>query len=192
MNDLASLIEAKSGSSPLILDPNTLRARLGYDLGGMRANGYDASVVKEHEAFNSGLEDFITHRHFGTYLERLTPREVFFASGVRVLPIDAIQREIQELAPGALLFRFGYMPFATSITGNAMCFHAPSNGVVWANHDAFGKEAITYKDKSGGYRTVPFTLESIQNAVTPLSDDFMDFLSELLNDQLESRLDKLD
>ena len=108
-------------------------------------------------------------------------------------PLDAIRREIQELAPGTRLFPYGYMPFATSIGGNAVCFHAPTGGVVWANHDSFGADDITYKDRSTGkYHTVPFTPEHVEQAVVPLADDFEAFLIDLLQDRLEKSLDELD
>jgi len=159
----------------------------------MRASGYDPSVIEEHEAFNERLQRFMAHPQFGRYLRALTPVEVFAASGVRVLPLDSIREEIQELAPGARLFPHGYMPFATSIGGNAICFHAPTGCVVWADHDSFGADDITYKDReTGDYRTVPFTHEHIAQAIVPLADDFDAFLADLVQDRLQTRLDELD
>ena len=193
MDNLAAMIEAKSGCRLLSCDAGGLRSRLGYDVVSMRASGYDPSVIDEHEAFNKRLEPFIAHPQFGRYLSALTPNEVFGASGVRVLPLDAIREEIQELAPGARLFPYGYMPFATSIGGNAICFHAPTGQVVWADHDSFGADDITYKDRdTGNYRTVSFTAEHVALAVVPLAGDFDVFLADLLHDRLESRLDELD
>ena len=193
MDALASIIEAKSSSRPISCDANGLRSHLGYDVDSMRGSGYDSSVIAEHDAFNEQLEKFIAHPQFGRYLSALTPEKVVGASGVRVLPLDAIRREIQELAPGTRLFPHGYMPFATSIGGNAVCFHAPTGGVVWANHDSFGADDITYKDRSTGkYHTVPFTPEHVEQAVVPLADDFEAFLMDLLQDRLEKSLDELD
>ena len=193
MNDLTPIIEAKSGSCPVSCDADGLRSRLGYDVGSMRTRGYDPSIIAEQETFNAQLERFITHPQFGRYLGALTPQGVFGASGVRVLPLDKIREEIQELAPGARLFPHGYMPFATSIGGNAICFHAPTGQVVWADHDSFGADDITYKDRSTGkYHTVPFAPEHVEQALVLLADDFEEFLRDLLDDRLERRLDELD
>jgi len=57
------------------------------------------------------------------------------AKGVRVLALDAIKGSCTELAPGAVLFRYGYMPFASSIGGNEVCFDLNRNRVVWVERD---------------------------------------------------------
>jgi hypothetical protein len=159
----------------------------------MRSSGYDVSIIAEHERFNEQLEQFVDHPQVGEYLAMLTPQQVYAASGVRLLPLDAIREEIQELAPGALIFPHGYLPFATSIGGNAICFDAQVGRVVWADHDSFSEDRITCKDRdTGEYRTVPFTPAHIAQAVIPLADDLTEFLGELLHDRLERRLDELD
>jgi hypothetical protein len=193
MADLKTLIEAKTGTSLVSCDAGSLRARLGYDVAAMRSNGYDPSIIEEHETFNALLEPFIEHPQFGEYLATLTPQSGYQASGVAVLPLDGIRQEAQALAPGARLLPHGYLVFASSVGGNAVCFDSQSGRVVWADHDSFGRDDITYKDRSTGkYRTVPFTPEHVAQAVVPLSDDFEAFLTELLHDKLEERLDELD
>jgi hypothetical protein len=193
MNHFAPIIEAKSGSSPVSCDSDRLRSRLGHDIALMRSRGFDPSIIAEHEAFNESLELFIAHPQFGEYLRSLTPSDMYGASGVRVLPLDAIREEIQQLAPGTRLLTHGFMPFATSIGGNAVCFHVGTGRVVWADHSYFRETAICYKDQAtGDYRTVSFTPENIGLAVVPLADDFGAFLTELLDDRLEKRLDELD
>lgn len=193
MTHLRPLIEAKSGACPVSCDAAGLRSRLGYDVASMRSSGYDPSVIAEHEMFNEWLEPFIAHPQFGEYLASLSPQGVYAASGVRMLPHSGIRQEIQQLAPGARVFRYGYLAFATSIGGNAVCFHAPTGRVVWADHDSFGSNDITYKDRNtSDYRTVPFTLEHVAQAVVPLADDLEAFLANLMRDRLEERLDELD
>lgn len=193
MNHFTPTIEAKSGSSPASCDSDGLRSRLGHNVASMRSNGCDPSIIAEHEAFNECLELFIAHPQFGEYLRSLTPSEIYGASGVRVLPLDAIREEIQQLAPGTQLLPHGYMPFATSIGGNAICFHVVTGCVVWADHSYFRETTICYKDQgTGDYHTVSFTPENIKLAVVPLADDFAPFLAELLDDRLEKRLDALD
>ncbi len=159
----------------------------------MRSSGFDPSIIAEHEAFNEQLEMVIGHTQFGKYLANLTPQEVYAASGVRVLSLAAIRAEIQENAPGTRIFPHGYLPFATSIGGNAVCFHVPTGRVVWADHDSFGTDDITYKNRStGSYRTVPFTPEHVAQAVVPLGEDFDLFVADLIHDRLVERLDELD
>lgn len=93
----------------------------------------------------------------------------------------------------ARLLPYGYLPFATSVGGNAICFHAPTGRVVWADHESFGTEEITYKDRSTGhYLTVAFTAEDIAQAVVTLSDDLDAFSTDLVHDRLTAALDELD
>lgn len=143
--------------------------------------------------FNEQLEPFIGHPQFGEYLASLTPQDGYRASGITVLPLLGIKQEAQELAPGARLLPHGYLVFATSVGGNVICFDSGSGRVVWADHDSFGEDDITYKDRTTGkYRTVPFTTKNVAQAVVPIADDFAGFLTELLHDRLERRLDELD
>ena len=193
MAHLRPLIEAKAGTRPVLCDADGLRSRLGYDVAAMRSSGYDPSIIAEHERFNECLESFIGHRQFGEYLSTLTPSSGYQASGITMLPLDGIRQEAQELAPGARLLPHGYLVFASSVGGNAVCFDSRLGRVVWADHDSFSEDDITCKDRSTGkYRTVPFTPEHIAQAVVPLADDFETFLNELLHDRLEERLDELD
>jgi hypothetical protein len=65
--------------------------------------------------------------------------------------------------------------------------------VVWADHETFGSDEITYSDsETGKLRTLPFTPEHIALAAVTLAEDFDSFLAELLQDRLEASLDKLD
>jgi hypothetical protein len=189
---LKSLVETKAGDL-VRCDASNLRSQLGYDVAVMRVSGYDPSIIQEYELFNECLEPFITHPQFGEYLTTLTPKDGYCASGVTVLPLHSIRQEAQELAPGNRLLPHGCLVFATSVSGNAVCFDSRSGRVVWADHDSFGENDITYKDTTTGtYRTVPFTTEHFDQAVVPLSNDFATFLTELLHDRLEERLDALD
>jgi hypothetical protein len=193
MVDLRALVEAKSGAPPVSCGPDDLRLRLGHNVASMHASGFDAHIVAEHETFNQQLEPFLVHVRFGQYLASLTPQQVYQASGVRVLPLDAIREEIQQLAPGARIFPHGYLPFATSIGGNAICFHARTGGIVWVDHDTFSTDEIIYKDTATGtYRTVPFTPEHIHQAVILIAHDFEEFLVDLLQDRLTEQLEKFD
>jgi hypothetical protein len=194
LSHLKPLIERKSGSGLVSCAAAAIRLHLGYDTLGMRRNGYDPSIIEEHQTFNDRLEVFLAHPLVGEYLSSLTPQQVYQSSGVRVLPLAAIKDEIQQLAPGALLFPLGYLPFATSIGGNAICFHVPTGRVVWADHDIFCSGiSITYRATgTGAWHTVPFTSENVEKAVVLLADDIAAFLADLLYDKLQAQLDELD
>ena len=180
------MIEAKSGSATVVREANELRAQLGNDLDAMRERGYDPSIIEKHAALSQHLEQFLAHPQFGRYLRALTPTEGYVTSGVRVLPLDGIRQEIYELAPGAYLFPHGYMPFASSFGGDAICFHPPTGRVVFADHETFGSDEI-----STNTATLPFTPENIALAAVTLAEDFDSFLADLLQDRLKARLDEL-
>src|SRR6185312_4709640 len=115
LGNLKSVVERKSGHGPISYDVAKLHSRLGYDISSMQQNGFDSSVIEEHQAFNDKLEAILGNSEILEYLSDLTPEDIYMASGVRVLTIDAIKEEIQQLAPSALLFPFGYLPIASSI-----------------------------------------------------------------------------
>lgn len=193
MEKLKTLIDSRDGK-PLELDKTSARLGLGYDLDEMKRNGYDSSVIEEHRIFNERIEKYLDHPVFGQYLEHLTPEQKYVASGIRLLPLENIKGEIVHgAAPGGYIFPHGYMVFASSIGGNAICFHAPSAQVVWVDHTSFTEDSINYEDRpSGTWKYLDFTEENIGKAVIPLSDNFENFLLDLLNNRLGEQLDKLD
>jgi hypothetical protein len=193
LENLKLLVERKSGQKTVSHDSEALRCLLGYDIASMQQNGFDPSIVGEHQAFNVKLEAAFRHPDVSEYLSDLTTENIYLASGVRVLTIDSIKEEIQQLEPGALLFRYGYLPIARSIGGNIICFHLLTNEVVWADHDSFGTEEISFKNRSTGeWEYIPFSPENIQRALVPLATNLEAFLFDLLTDKMEKQLDELD
>jgi hypothetical protein len=196
MSDLANLksvIERKSGHRPVSFDARDLRSRLGYDIDSMQQNGFDPSIIDEHKAFNDQLEAIFDHPELFEYLSTLTPEETYMASGITVLTVDAIKNEIQQFAPGALLFSYGFLPLASSVGGNIISFHKPTNRIVWADHDSFNGNQICFKDRTTKqWRWIPFRPENIDQALVLLATDLKTFLDDLLNDKLEKQLDELD
>ncbi len=187
------MVETCSGK-PIACDDTSLRFQLGFDLQEMKQNGFDVSVLEEHQKFNHLLDQFISHPKVGAYLRELTPSENYIASSVRILHLQQIKMEIlQGAAPGGYIFPFGYLVFATSIGGNALCFHAQSEKVVWADHDSFTDGSINYKDRqTRDWNYLDFNEENIGKAVLPLSSDLERFLSDLMQNKLTEQLDKLD
>jgi hypothetical protein len=193
LTNLKSAVERKSGHSPISYDSRELRSRLGYDVGLMRQNGFDPSIIEEHRAFNNKLESILGHAELCEYLSNLTPENVYLASGVRVLTLDAIKKEIQQLAPSSILLPYGYFPIASSIGGNVVCFHAPTNRLVWADHTSFSGGEISFEDRATKkWHYIPFTPDNIEKALVPLATGLQVFLNDLLADKLEEQLDGLD
>jgi hypothetical protein len=83
---------------------------------------------------------------------------------------------------------------ATSVGGNAICFHARSGNVVWADHTSFEDEQISFKDRASGQWQYfyEYTAENVQEAVTVIATDMESFLVELLSNRLNAQLDSLD
>ena len=187
------LVESKSGQKLVSYDSEALRCLLRYDIASMQQNGFDPSIVREHQGFNDKLESAFRHPDVSEYLSDLTAENIYFASGVRVLTLDSIKQEIQQLEPGALLFQYGYLPIASSIGGNIICFHLPTNQVVWADHGSFGTEEISFENRlTGEWEYIPFSPENIQRALVPLATNLEAFLFDLLTDKMEKHLDELD
>lgn len=141
------------------------------------------------------LADYLGFAELGEYLKHCTPREVVIASGVRLLPISAIRDEMVEgAAPGSFLRPFGYLVVATSVGGNAICFHGPSGKVFWADHTSFQTDSICYEDRST--RKWKYLYEynptNVMQALVELSVDSEKFLVELLDDRLTEKLCSLD
>ena len=104
------------------------------------------------------LAEFLEQPDIADYLRHCLPEEGVEASDVRVLSLDAIEREMAEgAAPGSFVRPYGYLVVATSIGGNAICLHSPSGKVFWADHESFSSDSISYKDRSSGEWKVSVT-----------------------------------
>lgn len=145
-------------------------------------------------ALNS-LAEFLRHPDIADYLRHCLPQEVVGVSGVRLLPLEAIEGELAEgAAPGSFVRPYGYLVVATSVGGNAICFHSPSGRVFWVDHESFNTKSITFQDRTTGQwkYLYEYSPENVQKAFVPLSDNIENFLSDLLTDKLEARLNSLD
>lgn len=162
---IVSLVTAKAGGSPVRLQPHQLQ-----DFAGCFA-----------------------HADIRDYLTGCLPVDGYTASGIYVHNLDRIRGEVCAGAgPGGFIFPHGYVVIASSVGGNAVCFHSPSGRVVWVDHTSFTDDTISYKDRATGkWCYLPFAAENIERAVILLSDDIESFLTDLLHDRLEANLDEL-
>lgn len=143
----------------------------------------------------SSLAEFLEQPVIADYLRNCLPVEVLGASDVRLLPLDAIEQEIAEgAAPGSFIRPYGYLVVASSIGGNAICFHSPSGKVFWADHVSFAADCISFKDRATGQwkYLYEYTPENVEKALVPLADDIESFLNDLLVDRLTKQLEVLD
>ena len=186
--NLAPAVETASGEPPRRLTVDEVKCALGHDTDPIKASGFDPAIIAECESFNALVDAFLANERVGHYLTHLTPQNVYMASGVRVLTLEAIRDEIHELSPGAAVFRFGYLPVASSIGGHAICVSIPSTQVSWVPADRFS-EGEVYSD-DGDLRRLCH--ETVAQAVTVLNDDCERFLDGLLRDSYEDLLDALD
>ena len=141
-----------------------------------------------------GLDACLAHRDIRDYLSQCLSPSGYVASGVRVHNLNSIRDEVCPGAgPGGYIFPHGYVVVASSIGGNAVCFHSPSGRVVWADHEGFADDTICYKDRATGeWHSTEFTPANIERAVVVLSTDIGMFLFDLLADRLEQELEALD
>jgi hypothetical protein len=192
--NLEPLFMRKARGGMVHCNVNVAKIALGWDTVAMRRDGYDPSIIEEHEKRNELLKPFLEHPIIGEYLTAFTPTEIYMASDVRVLPLACIRGDIAEgAAPGGYILPHGYLVFATDVGGNAICFCAPSASVVWVDHTSFSDDSINYKNRTtGDWHTVPFTQENIDLAAVKLSDDIPVFLADLLRDRLAKQLEELD
>ena len=196
MSNLANLkpaVERKSGHRPVSFDAQELRSLLRFDVESLRKNGFHPSLIEGLQVFNDRLEAMLGNPDASEYLSTLTAENTYTSSGIRVLSMTSIKEEIHELEPGAILFRHGYLPIASSVGGNVVCLHVATNRVVWADHDSFGGEEISFQNRvTKKWEYVPWSPDNIEKTLVPLAPDLKSFLSDLLDDKLEPQLDKLD
>jgi hypothetical protein len=147
------------------------------------------------DAALSSLAEFLEQPAIGDYLRNCLPVEVLGASDVRLLPLDAIEQEMAEgAAPGSFIRPYGYLVVASSIGGNAVCFHSPSGKVFWADHASFASDCISFKDRiTCQWKYIyEYTPENVEKALVLLADDIESFLKDLLADRLTKQLESLD
>ena len=155
------------------MDEESVKQALGFDIAEMRLNGFDPSIIEEHERINEQLKRFLAHPLICEYLCKLTSVNGYQASGISVGTLSDIRRSIApEGSYEGQLFAAGYLPVAGSVGGNCVCFHAASGQVIWADHE-------------GDYG-------NCDTAVVKLSESIDAFLTDLLAGRLEARLDELD
>jgi hypothetical protein len=149
----------------------------------------------QDDAALNELVDEAAHPDVREYLRYCLPPETYLASQIRVLPWEAIVREMGEgSAPGSFIRPFGYLIVATSVGGNVLCLHQTTGRVFWADHDSFSDDMIMFQNQATGSweYLYEYTPANVERAMVPVSENFETFLNTLLADQLTAQLDALD
>lgn len=156
---------------------------------GVKAVATASYSVEELSAF----ERFLRNADIRDYLTECLPQEHYAASGIGVAALKGLEDEnLSAAAPGMYIFPRGYLVVATSVGGNAVCFHE-SGAVYWFDHTGFYDDRVSYKNRrTQEWIYEDMTDESIARAGVLLSQTVEPFLEQLLRDDLTERLDELD
>jgi len=172
--------------------PSGAWPRLGLIRGLVEQSG-GGRPLESSPAELAALGEAVNRPQLRDYFRSCLPSEVYLASGVRVLDLQAILREIASgAAPGGSVFPFGYVPIASSIGGNLVCLHP--DGVFWVDHVGWYDDRISYHDreKDTWVELEGYSEANVRRACHPLSPDIEGFLLRLLRDQLTAELNALD
>jgi hypothetical protein len=90
------------------------------DIQDLKAKGYDPSSIEDAIRWNEQWEAFFTSP-IGSFLAYGGPQELWRQADVPLLDANTIARNVVDLIPDAILFKFGILPIWTSVGGNVIC-----------------------------------------------------------------------
>ena len=159
------------------------------DIEQLRASGYDPSSLEEAAQWNAQWELFLASP-IGPFLSSGDSQELWEHSDGPLLDMETIGSNAQELAPDAVLFKFGLLPIWTSVGGNVIAYHPDTRAFYWADHSCiFGTESVMLPKT---YEELPLTPENLMRALVRLSsEDCATYLRNLRDGKYDSELDKL-
>lgn len=156
----------------------------------MVASGYEKATIDAAIQRNTMVERFLASP-LGQHLRSIEGADIVEASGGRLLWTPAINEEIDEFDPCALLFPHGYLPIWTSIGGNAIVYCLNEAAFFWADHTSWIRDDSVMLP--GTNHELPFTDENIPKGLLQLSTDTPgEFLADLRNGVYTDRLNELD
>lgn len=142
------------------------------------------------------LWNIIEHPSVKEYLLHCVPSRACCFPDIRVLPLRGILEEAFELCYERIR-PFGFIVLATGYGGNAVCCHGGTGKVYAADHTSFSDGLITFPrdwhNVTGEWVEVfEYSQSNVERALSPLSDDVLGFVEELLEGRWRDRLDELD
>lgn len=163
---------------------NVERAR--ERLGAQEAKGF--SDLTDQDVDRLGQN--VLHEDARVYLRGCLPRSPFDTKGLLFLSSSRLKREIEEFAPGVYIAPFGFVPIATTATGDAICLDGRYGGVVFAAHNWFDEDEICYINFQTGQLDGfdEYTEDNVRFATVMLASNPNEFLDLLMDGKLASQL----
>ena len=160
------------------------------DIGELRAKGYDPSSIEDAMQWNARWETLLASP-IAPFLSCGDPQELWRSSETPLLDLDTIARNVQELVPDTILFRFGFLPIWTSIGGNVMAYHTDTRAFYWADHECvFGDDCILVPKT---YQQLPVNFENVMRMLVKFSTEECGmFLRNLRDGVYDAEIEKLD
>lgn len=157
----------------------------------LKATGAPPRPTRADE--REGLGPALVHADIREYVSYCLPSQPFMASGVEVKTFVGILEEVAPgVSPGGVLLRFGYLPIATSISGNAVCLDGVGGTVTWADHESFLGDLVSRELPNGAWEDLPLSAASVKLAMKPLASEIEPFLLRLLRGELDEFLEDFD
>lgn len=93
-----------------------------------------------------------------------------------------------DYVPGANIFPFGLLTFASTFDGDAICIdlNDPALPVYQCSHELLCDETEISYFKNGATKTMDFNYENIIKISPRLADSFSDFVGKLTDDSAET------
>jgi hypothetical protein len=138
------------------------------DINELRTRGYDSSSIENAIEWNQRWEGFMASP-VAPFLSYGDPKELWKRPSTPLLDMDSIARNVQELVPDAVLFKFGFLPVWTSIGGNVIAYHPETRAFYWADHECvFGNECVLVPKS---YKELPLNFENLMQALIKFSSE---------------------
>lgn len=156
----------------------------------LRASGYDPSSLAEALRWNEQWEALLASP-IAPFLSAGDPQELWKRPETPLLDMTTLARNVQNLVPDALLFKFGFLPLWSSIGGNVIAYHPGTQAFYWADHSrVFSTETVLLPKT---YEELPLTPENLMRALVRLSDEECGaYLRNLRDGKYDSEIDRLD
>jgi len=153
-----------------------------------------ARIVKYQRNDLSYFASVLENEDIREYLMECQTKESYDASGV-FLGGDLEDQIMSNdgCAPGAYIFKYGFVVIGGSAGGNGICVDGKTGKVYFADHEGFVDDKVGFFEAPRKWKTVlGLNYENILLALTPIADSLEEFLLKAFNDELTDFLEGLD
>ncbi|SHJ82917.1 SMI1 / KNR4 family (SUKH-1) [Clostridium cavendishii DSM 21758] len=143
------------------------------------------------------LKDITVPKKIIYFYKRFSPiNGIDLGGDVFLLSLDDIKHENSELAPGALLIKYGVITFATTTGGNAICMdlNVLNDGeprIIIVDKSVFNGKIITLLSK-GVMKQYDLSYELIDKYAVEINKKFTVFIKMLIDNQIDDVEEYLD